>query len=245
MSLPEFKIDVASIVILGTFQASWITPASLAAEGLLGKDEALSARTPLLTPDLSIFDAAWLHAEITNNRVLFSTAEPAESIRLCDIANGVLALSPAPPVSAVGLNRNVHFQVASIKEWHAIGDKLVPKADWEDILSLPGTRALVLMGTRTDNFVGHVQITIEPSFKLGPGVFGVYMEHNDHYVLKEAAGQPASRLDLLDPAKQEPNYVASSASLIPMAKDIITSRWSNSMESAERAIENVWKMRAG
>lgn len=245
MNLPEFKIDTASIVMLGTFKASTITPASLAAEGLLGKDEALSARSPFLTPDVSIFDAAWLHAEVTRNRILFSTSDTVESIRLCDLASGVLMIPTSLPVSAIGLNRNVHFQVASATEWHNIGDRLVPKTDWEGILNLPGTRSLVLMGTRSDKFAGHVQITIEPSFKLGPGIFGVYIEHNDHYVLQETTGQPSSRLDLLDPAKQAPNYVAPSPSLAPMAKDIITSRWAGSMKRAEQAVENVWKMRIG
>jgi hypothetical protein len=243
MSLPELKIDAASVVILGTFQPLAITPASLATEGLLGKDEALSAQTSLLTPELCLFDAAWLHAEITSNRILFSTTDTAESIRLRDLANGVLAMSPAPPVSAVGLNRNVHFQVASVDEWHAIGDRLVPKADWNDILNLPGTRALVLMGARSDEYAGHIQISVEPSFKLGPGIFGVYMEHNDHYLLQEAEKQPASRQDLLDPVKQAPNYIPPNADLIPMAKTIISSRWDDSMKHAESAIENVWKMR--
>lgn len=241
VSLPELVIDGASVVIVGQFNPATITPGSLAGEGLLGKDEALSATSPILTPRISVFDAAWLHCEATDNRLLFSTVEPLEFVRLCDVAAGVLSTFSPMLVSALGLNRSVHFPVASRAEWDAIGDTLVPKSDWENLLTLPGTKTVALMGVRPDDFVGHIQITIEPSFRMEPGVLGIYVDHNDHYALKKTEAQPSTREEfgsLLQTAS-----VAPSAALVPMAKEVIMSHWQDSMARAERAIENVWQMR--
>lgn len=245
MSLPELKIDSASIAIVGTFKPQALTPAALAASGLLGKDEALSALSPVLVPNLSLFDASWLHAEITANRALISTSDPAESVRLCDVATGILAMAPVPAVSAVGLNRDVHFQIESAEEWHTIGDRLIPKTNWDDVLKLPGTRGLVVQGNRSDNYVGYVQVTVEPSFRMPPGTVGMLVGHNDHYMLKKATAQPLSREEFLDPAMQEPNYVEPSTDRVPMAKDIINSKWAQSMKHAEQVIERVWNLRTG
>ena len=245
MSLPELQIDTASIVLIGKFTPPAITPASLAAEGLLGKDEALSSLSPALTPSFSIFDAAWLHAEITENRILISTSDPTESIRLCDLANGILGLTPPQPVAAVGLNRNVHFQVASPAEWHAIGDRLISKEEWKDVLDLPGTRSAVIIGIRPDYFEGHIQVTVQPSSKMPPSAFGVYLEHNDHYLLRETDSPPKTRDDFLDPARQDVSQAEPSVDLIPTAKAIISTKWTDSMRRSERAIENVWNMRTG
>jgi hypothetical protein len=245
MSLPDFQIDVASIVLIGRFAPSSITPASLAGEGLLGRDEALSSLSPTLTPNFSIFDASWLHAEITENRLLLSTTDSAEAIRLCDLAVGILSLSPPQPISAVGLNRNVHFQVASSAEWHSIGDRLLPKEPWKGTLDLPGTRSAVIQGVRQDDFLGHIQVTVEPSFRMPPGAFGVFVEHNDHYFLRQTESKPKSRDDILDPAMQDLSSTEPSIDLIPVAKKIISSQWAASMRRAESIIENIWNMRTG
>jgi hypothetical protein len=246
MTMPELVIDVASIVFLGKFSPAKLTPGWLASEGLIANEAALAAVTPLVTPQFVAFDAAWVHCEAAENRLLFSTAEPSELPSLCDLAVAFLSASrDTTKVAAIGLNRNVHFAVASSAEWHAIGDKVLPKEYWNPILHLPGTRSAVVVGVRPDDFVGQVQVTVEPSSLMPPGSVGIYIEHNDHYGLSKVAVQPASREQFVTPAGQQDFSVQPSADLIPMAREIITEKWEDSMARADTVIEAVWQMRVG
>ena len=244
--MPELAVDGASIVFIGIFSPATVTPGWLASEGLLAKEVALSAVAPLITPRLTAFDAAWLHCEATDNRILFSTTEPAEFPSLCDLAVAFLTSShETTKVAAVGLNRNVHFAVASSAEWHTIGDKVLPKTYWDPVLNLPGTQSAVVVGIRTDKFIGQVQVTVEPSSRMPPGSAGIYIEHNDHYGLRKVDTQPTSREQFLSPAEQQQLYVEPSAGLIPLAREIVTTKWEDSMARADRVIEAVWQMRVG
>jgi hypothetical protein len=240
VSLPELAINGVGIVILGRFTPKIFSPGWLATEGLLGKEEAISAQLELIVPNASIFTAAWLRCEVTDNRLAVSTSDPLEFERLRDVALGVLSTSPHPPVAALGLNRDVHFAVPSAAEWHAIGDQLSAKGVWDGTLKLPGTRSLVLQGIRPDNFLGYVQITVEPSMRMP---MGVYVQQNDHYLLRRIESQAVTREDAWSMHQEGSSTIPPSPELISIAKEILTSKWADSMQRAEAVIERVWQLR--
>jgi hypothetical protein len=86
-------------------------------------------------------------------------------------------------VRAIGLNQDTHFAVHSMEVWHKIGHALVPKDPvWREILVEPGTAAVAIKAKRDDDLVGAINVRVEPSARLHPGIF---VNVNDHIELGE------------------------------------------------------------
>jgi len=78
----------------------------------------------------------------------------------------------------MGVNRNYHFRMNSLEEWHAFGHKVAPKELWNNILKTPGLRSLTIEGMREDGLKGYIRVKVEPSRRVHPGI---YIQVNDHY----------------------------------------------------------------
>jgi hypothetical protein len=91
------------------------------------------------------------------------------------------------PVSALGINYYEHFRVQNYDIWHNFGHVLAPKdVLWAPILRNPGTLNLQIRGERDDQREGSVNVTVQPSNVIEPGVF---VQTNDEFVREE---DPAS-----------------------------------------------------
>lgn len=234
------EIEGASVVLVGSFNPAIISPGWLLANGLIGKEEANEARPEIIIPDISIFTAAWLRAEVTHERMLLSSAEPQEFERVRDLAVGILNVLEHTPVALLGLNHEVHIAATSVESWHKIGDILAPKEVWEPELRLPGTRNVTIEGQRSDQFAGHVQVTVQPSVRVYPGI---YIAHNDHYILRTVEKQPQTREDFGDPELAERKKISPSPDHIPIGIKILTEKWADSLARSEAVFRKV--MQAG
>ena len=118
----------------------------------------------------------------------------APLIRIADIACRIFGeLLPHTPISQVGINRLMHFDVGSVDARDEIGLKLAPREPWGDWGRLVsageglkhGGLASLAMTQRelSDRPAGWVQAKVEPSNVIGRGRTGIYMEVNDHYDL--------------------------------------------------------------
>jgi hypothetical protein len=88
----------------------------------------------------------------------------------------------------MGLNRETHYKLDSRDKWHALGDRLAPKEPWRDLIKgRPGLRQLVIMGLREENSTVQLNVSVEPSLRVDPGVF---VRTNEHYA---EAGATAGR----------------------------------------------------
>ena len=96
-----------------------------------------------------------------------------------DIVLGTFFLLEHTPVSALGLNRQMHFSLGSEEDWHRVGDRLAPKEGWSGVLEgRPGMRALLITTQRGDEQGSIVGVRVEPSAQIKHGVF---FELNEHY----------------------------------------------------------------
>lgn len=68
--------------------------------------------------------------------------------------------------------------MASEEERHAFGDYYVPKGEWLPIFDKPEMRALIMEGKRKGSTANQMQVKIEPSREVHPGVF---IHLNEHY----------------------------------------------------------------
>lgn len=228
LTSPTLSIQAASIVIRGQFNPAIISPGWLLAQGLLGPKEALDVRSQAILNQLSQFHVSWLQCQVTEDQFSLSTDEPAEFERLRDVAAGTFETLSHTPLNALGINRSFHFQIPSWEDWHAVGDRLVPKAVWKEVLHLSGTASVTVQGNRQDEYAGRVLITVQPSRVVSAGVF---VSVNDHYVLETVEAQPRSRAEAR--SMDHPTVVEPSAERIPIALKILREMFRESIDRSE------------
>ncbi len=99
-----------------------------------------------------------------------------------DMAAAIFTILGETPVTAMGMNRYMHFKMPSESEWHSFGHKLVPKELWGGLLEEPKTNSVQVQGNRPGTPASScLNVKVEPSKKVQPGV---YVEFNEHHSLR-------------------------------------------------------------
>jgi len=179
----------SSIVALGAFNPSIVTPDWLESRGLLGKEDAEEARqTPnlLISHQVAQFEGPFFVLQLLENQFSL-TSKGAMTALLKDLFVGILQLLPQTPVTALGINFHGHYKLDNLNDYHAIGDAVAPKGIWKSLF--PGAdqwQGLQNLTMRiepvTRNPVNYVAtdyklIMIQPSSVVK---HGVYLSMNDH-----------------------------------------------------------------
>ncbi len=209
------QIQRLSIVLRGSFNPAIFHPSWFASHDLIRSQEVDAANVQIVHPDAAVFAAEWLEINVVRDRFQAATTQESYYEALRDLVIGVLGLLYHTPLRLMGINRDFHYQLGSENAWHTVGHRLVPKADWEDLLEKPGMKSLVVQGVRPDDLQGYIRVKVEPSARVP---YGVYVEVNDHYELKG------------------PNGTKSEAS---EAMQILSERWRNSMQRSASIAQKI------
>ena len=186
----EPELSDVQVVLLGNFNPAILTPAWFALHELLPEAIAETAELNVAHPNVVGFSAEWLQLDATQERLKVSTMrEPY--VRLHDL---VLKMFEEhlyhTPLRAFGINRSVHFRVASFEERDRIGRLLAPLEPWEpwaSNLNLAGVHggmtSLTMSQYEPDGRPagGRINVTVEPSVRIAKGRSGIYVRVNDHY----------------------------------------------------------------
>jgi hypothetical protein len=206
------------IVIPGQFSPAIFHPAWFAAQDLILHREAEAAEIQLIHPDAAIFQIDWCSFHVVRNRFQVGTSQEPYFEPLRDLVSGVFSLLNHTPVTAMGINWRFRSRLASEKTWHAVGHRLAPKDDWNDVLDSPGTLSLVIEGKRPDKRSGHIRVTVQPSQEID---FGISIEINDHYELSSNSSALSSTNTLID---------------------ILSENWNASMQRAQMIFEKIARL---
>jgi hypothetical protein len=135
-------------------------------------------------------------------------------------------------VTAVGMNREVHFATPSEQARDRVGDTVAPKPFWGDFLTKDdakagGMRSLVMEQsifrdnrvTRIDGLDGFIRVQVEPSLNREVR-YGVFVAVNDHYDLAR---------------NNQPSDGATAAQLVQ-------TRWQSSVRYAENLIDRIMEL---
>ena len=204
----EPEISGVSVVLVGKFNPAIFTPAWFALHEILPSAVATNAKLQVAHEQMTAFSTDWLQLQVLTNRFSVETLQ-APYIRLRDIVARVFReYLNHTPLNALGINRNVHFQAPSLNARDHIGRTLAPVEPWGECgrnLRLDGehggmTSLKMTQGAPENRPAGDViNITIEPSTKVGQGRLGVYVGVNDHYTIGDTEPGSARRLmELLD-----------------------------------------------
>ncbi len=183
MTAGDPKFSALTVVALGAFSPRVFHPSWFAIQGLITHGEADSAQLQITHPDISIFSTDYWDFECIPERISFSSARLPNPEILRDLVVGTLGALGEIPLSALGLNRATHWDMAPMAKWHAFGHRLVPPNNWSDLDS-PGMKSVTVQGTRPDGHDGHVLVKVEPSTTMK---YGVFVEVNDHFQLTKSS----------------------------------------------------------
>ena len=199
----EPEISGVNVVILGDFNPAIFTPAWFVLHGLLPEDVAESAELGIAHRQVAEFIAEWLRIQVTSERFFAETLQ-SPYVRLCDlVARTFKEYLHHTPIRAFGINRDVHFKVKSFAERNRIGKTLAPVKPWGEFgqnLGLDsesgGMTSLTMSQVGPDGRPkgGQINITVEPSVRIGNGRTGVYVRVNDHYAIENTETRSAGRL---------------------------------------------------
>lgn len=197
------EIDEVGVVLVGSFNPAIFTPAWFTLHGLLPESAADSAELEVAHPQVTRFLTDWLRLQVTTDRFTAETAQ-APYIRLRDLVVRVFKEQlDHTPLRAMGINRHVHFRVASSTERDRIGRTLAPVSPWgryAQELDLGGEGGGMTSLTMSQlQFKGRppggqVNITVEPSLRIGDRRSGVYVRINDHFAVDSADAGGRTRL---------------------------------------------------
>jgi hypothetical protein len=236
---PVVQREGVQVVVLGNFNPGIFSPSWFAAHELIGEEQAADAELQVIMPRLASFRVGWLSCQVQDDRLILGTEDAQELESVRDAAVGILALLPHTPISMMGLNRYFHISFPSLEAWHRVGDLLAPKEVWEGVLTLPGMRDVTVEGVRDDEFAGAVVVSVQPSNIVKPGVF---VNRNDHYVLRVVDSQPSSREDFVREEFSQRNALPPSDTCIPIAINILNKKWTDSMRHADAVLGTVLKL---
>ena len=187
----EPEIGGVSVVLGGDFNPAIFTPAWFALHDLLPKSAADGAEGSVVHPRAAAFTFDGLVLNVTDDRFFVETSQ-APYVRVCDLVVRVFReLLPHTPLKAFGINRTVHFRVRNLVARDRIGRTLAPVepwGSWADALQLGGERNGMMSLTmgQVGPLAGRpegdqINVTVEPSVRIGEGRYGVYVHVNDHY----------------------------------------------------------------
>jgi hypothetical protein len=193
------KLQETAIVLVGHFNPLIFRPSWFAARGLVGEEEAETAAVQVIHAELVSFAFDWLRLQVQREQFV-AQADREPFVRLADLVIGCFGRLRDTPVSKMGINRIAHIDIESTDKWHSLGDVLAPKEHWKHILKEDpeerqiGLRSLTVhRSKRPDDFLGHIQVKVEPSAPVRNGVF---IEVNDHFEI--AMKDPLGCEEILD-----------------------------------------------
>ena len=203
------EITGASLVLLGNLNPSIFAPAWFGWHGLLPEKTVEAAELKIAQPQITAFSADWLELNTVPERFSISTTQPP-FVRLRDLGIRIFRerLSHTP-LHSMGINRQIHFLVNTSEERDRIGRLLAPVepwGDWGKQLQPDGHHGGMTSLTMTQVNIegrtpeGVINVTVQPSNRVGQDGTGIYVEVNDHYSVEDRKSRNATTniLDLLE-----------------------------------------------
>ena len=182
------EISGASIVLLGNLNPLIFRPSWFEKRGILKPGEVEAAEIEVVHREFVSFTLPWLSIAVDARSFrAVSVQEPHNQVH--DFVLNCFARLPETPVTAMGINRDIHFPLPDADRLHRMGDALAPKELWgsfvwgQDGGRQGGMRSVVMeQSPRKDGRPGHLRVKVEPSTRLPTGVF---VQVNSHYDLSE------------------------------------------------------------
>jgi hypothetical protein len=205
-------ISGSTIVLVGAFNPKIFQPEWFARQGLLPQPEVDASDVKLIAPPISHFETERFVIQVTEQQFIAASKPDASPAPLRDLVVGTFFILEHTPVTAMGLNCQMHIPMDSEDAWHQIGDRLAPKEGWNEVLEgRPGLLSMTILTNKPEPKGAQFRIKVEPSVHIARGV---YFETNEHYPAPE--NEPLRGL-----------------------MEILSKRWEGAQNEASRVIQHI------
>jgi hypothetical protein len=180
-----------NVVLVGSFNPGIFHPEWFRRQDILLPAEAENASIRLVSPDVTEVVFLDMKLDVLPDRFILRTQDASRAEKLHDIVQGVFRRLHHTPITACGINNELHFDLGDEGYWHKIGHTLAPKEPiWNEVLSRPGMQSLTIKAVRSGEFPGEINVTVQPSKRFR---YGLFVGSNYHYsVPPDEAGTPRS-----------------------------------------------------
>jgi hypothetical protein len=169
--LPSPVGEDINVVLVGALNPAIFQPEWFLRQKLLSEAEVRESRVQIISPQVS--DLAFLEfgIQVLQNRLTLRTTDVSKAPKINDLIVGILLKLPHTPISAAGINHAVHIPTEGEKNWHKIGDSLLPKEPvWMGLYEKPGLLSISVQSPRGGDFPGFINLTVQPSNLVRYGV---------------------------------------------------------------------------
>jgi hypothetical protein len=187
-------LDRTAAVLVGNLNPAIFTPAWFQLNGVISPEDAAGATVHVIHPELAQFDMGVFNIMVDTQKFMVScTTTHHEMTRDLIIATFGAVLMHTP-ISAIGINREIHFDTGDFWVRNAVGDQLAPKGAWGDWASeldntgksptqAGGLASMTMRQARLGEIPGYILATIQPSQLPQLREQGIYIGINNHYDL--------------------------------------------------------------
>jgi hypothetical protein len=191
----NLESEALDVVMLGSFNPAILHPQWFLRQHLIGEEEAVSASIKVVATEVADVSFGGVHVVCLNHSLMLNIQNIAYTTTVFDLIDGILNLLPHTPMRACGINPSAHYRVETVDYWHKIGHALAPKDQiWTPLFDKPGLQSLIIKSPRTGEYPGAINITVEPSSLVNPGLF---VKTNTHFDvpddMQESGGAEAIR----------------------------------------------------
>ena len=176
------EIDTLSVVLRGKFNPSIFHPTWLAAEGLVPKQQAVEAAVngiKVIHDDIASFEIDEIFIEVLRDRFSAATSNASQSGTMRDLVRGIFTLLEFTPLTAMGMNRLMHFRLQSNEQVAEKLQRLYKPAPWSETFQSITSAAVRVEGRTEDEDAGILRVDIEDSKQVTPG--GLFIGSNEHH----------------------------------------------------------------
>lgn len=163
-ALPEQFAEELTIVFLGSLNAAIFNPDWFVRHGLIGAETAAEADVRMISREVTELDLGHITLQCDDGRLSLRTTRATHSEMLFDLGRGILRTLPHTPITAAGINNDIHYRLPSEEMWHRIGHGLAPKDPvWSKLCNKPGMLKLTIQGQKEDwDYPLREHFTVEP-----------------------------------------------------------------------------------
>ncbi len=224
--MPEanVRIEGRGVVLRGSFNPMIFQPEWLRSQGLVDEAEfelPQESKSLLVSHEFTNVTTSWFTCQIRPDVFQVMTQDTEMFGPLRDLVSDILDRLPHTPIAAIGINTHFHFDMESRDRWDSVGTILVPRSNWDTVLSKPGMRGVAIEAQRTDERIGSINVRVEPSVSIPTGVF---VEINDHVQFKES--EPGKLPEAPEDGAQR-------------AVEVLKDNWDNSYLLAHEVIDHI------
>lgn len=208
------SVDRVTFTVVGHFNPAIFSPSWFALNELVGKNEADQASVQVIHPEVCQISVGQFQIYADLNRFTAS-CDANYHLMARDLAIGTFGnFLVHTPITAMGINREVHFDTGDFWIRDEVGNRLAPKEAWgawgQEISGLKeatnnhGGMMRIAMQQPRLNFrcPSYIQTEVQPSQHPDLQRSGIYMLVNNHYQLSSTA-TPAPIKDVMDTLESE------------------------------------------